>query len=115
MVARREQGAVGNVSRGEWGNSKTKKVITNSRVATVNVFAFWPNAPHIPLSTRGVLGAHNVCARHARANQTHLCDFAILKNVFILWIHFTFRLEIKNTKLKTNFHELMTSFAEGEQ
>ena len=32
MVARREQGAVGNVSRGEWGNSKTKKVITNPRI-----------------------------------------------------------------------------------
>ena len=25
MVARREQGAVGNVSRGEWGNSKEKR------------------------------------------------------------------------------------------
>ena len=32
MVARREQGAVGNVSRGEWGNSKRKSVITNSRI-----------------------------------------------------------------------------------
>ena len=25
MVARREQGAVGNVSKGEWGNSKEKR------------------------------------------------------------------------------------------
>ena len=47
MVARREQGAVGNVSIGEWGNSR-ENVITNSRIPGKN---WWKMEKSCPVAT----------------------------------------------------------------